>query len=112
MFTEQRRHPRAPIYVEVRYGEVAEDVTEHILNISRGGIFIETFSPGDTDTLLKLSFYLPDTGHTFEVTGKVAWSRMDATAEGPPGMGIEFVDITDHDADMLEDFVKSVLTLD
>jgi len=112
MFTEQRQHPRAPIYVEVQYGEVTEDVTEYILNISRGGIFIETFSPGDPDTLLKLNFYLPDTGHAFEVTGRVTWSRMDATAEGPPGMGIEFVDISDHDANMLENFVNSVLTLD
>ncbi len=112
MFTEQRQHPRAPIHVEVQYGEVTEDVTEYILNISRGGIYIETFSPGELDTLLKLSFYLPDTGHTFEVTGRVAWGKMDGTAEGPPGMGIEFVDISDHDADMLENFVNSVLTLD
>ncbi|MEE8547192.1 MAG: TIGR02266 family protein [bacterium] len=112
MFTEQRQHTRVPIYVEVQHGETMEDVTEYILNISRGGIFIETFSPGDLDTLLKLSFYLPDSGHTFEVSGRIAWSRMDATAEGPPGMGIEFVDISDHDANMLENFVNSVLTLD
>jgi len=112
MFTEQRQHSRAPIHVEVQYGAVTEDVTEYILNVSRGGIFIETFSPGDPDTLLKLSCYLPDSGHTFEVSGRIAWSRMDATAEGPPGMGIEFVDISDHDANMLEDLVNSVLTLD
>ena len=112
MLTEQRQHPRAPIHVEVQHGAVAEDVTEYILNLSRGGVFIETFSPGDPDTLLKLSFYLPDSGHTFEVSGRVAWSRMDSTAEGPTGMGIEFVDISDHDANMLEDFVNSVLTLD
>ncbi len=112
MFTEQRQHTRVPIYVEVQHGEVKEDVTEYILNISRGGIFIETFSPGDLDTLLKLSFYLPDSGHTFEVSGRIAWSKMDATTEGSPGMGIEFVDISDHNANMLENFVNSVLTLD
>ncbi|MFV2082764.1 MAG: TIGR02266 family protein [bacterium] len=112
MLTEQRRHPRAPIYVEVRYGKVTEDVTDHILNISRSGIFIETFSPNNPETFLKISFYLPDTGHTFEITGKVAWQRTAATAEGPPGMGIEFVDISEHDANILEDFVNSVLTLD
>lgn len=112
MFTEKRQHPRASIYVEVRYGEVTEDVTDHILNVSRGGIFIETFSPCDPDTLLRINFYLPDTGHTFEVTGRVAWKRISANAEGPPGMGIEFVDISDYDANMLEDFANSVLTLD
>lgn len=112
MYSEQRKHSRVPVYAEVKYDQVAEDITEHIINISRGGLFIETFSPSELGTLLKISFYLPDSGHTFEVTGAVVWSRKLPTAAGPPGMGIEFKDINPHDADMLEGYINSKLTLE
>ncbi len=112
MYSEQRRHPRVPLYVEVSFGEVAEDVTEYILNISRGGLFIETFSPLKPGALLQINFYLPDAGHSFNVTGSVAWSRNMATAAGPPGMGIQFQDISQQDADLLDEYVHSRLSLE
>ena len=81
---ERRRHPRKPCSIPVTVGTFHVS-TEHIHNISVGGVFIETsapfpFSPGDQVTL---TFGIPNQKRPVIIAGKVVWIST-------VGVGVEF----------------------
>lgn len=86
-----------------RRGEVrhllVEKVTEGVgstflgyaKNISYGGIFISTATPKPIDTLLVISFLIPDSETVISCDATVSWvCEFDPVKRVDPGMGLEF----------------------
>jgi uncharacterized protein (TIGR02266 family) len=91
----------------VAYRTVDGFITDWAVNISRGGIFINTRSPLAVGTTVRLIISLPDTQFPFDLTGRVARvNEFDNPANQVPGMGIEFVDVDDDKRVRIERFVN------
>ena len=79
---ERRKHPRKGCSIPVTVG-TWRVFTNHIRNISMGGVFIETpavFTRGENLTLI---FSLPNKDGPVRITGHVVWRT-------PEGIGVEF----------------------
>ncbi len=78
-----------------------------LYNLSSEGAFIETLSPPEPRTNLKLRFALP--GHPeMEVGAKVTWkvdSSQTAGRRSPPGMGVYFEEMTEEERESIHSFV-------
>ncbi len=85
--TEHRRHPRAPIQLEVRYQRLNSFFAEYTRNISRGGLFVRTDRPLPVGTAFLFRLSLPGRAEPLEVSGEV----VHAGGGAEPGMGIRFV---------------------
>lgn len=76
-------------------------------DISAGGIFIATFDLLPIGAELMISFTLPD-GHLVSAEGVVRWVREfnEMTPGVEPGMGAQFVELSDEDRDAINEFLK------
>lgn len=105
----ERRADRLQHELLVAYRTVDGFITDWAVNISRGGIFINTRKPLAVGTLVRLIVSLPDTAFPFDLTGRVARvSDFDNPDNQVPGMGIEFVDVDDEKRSRIEKFVDKL----
>lgn len=101
-----RRADRLQHELLVAYRTVDGFITDWAVNISRGGIFINTRNPLAVGTTVRLIISLPDTAFPFDLSGRVTRvSEFDNAANQVPGMGIEFVDVDDEKRSRIERFV-------
>ena len=84
-----RRQPRLPISLEVAYRTAGAFLVSYSINLSKGGIFLETATPLSIGEQLTLKFDVPGVG-PLEVVGTVAWVRSGSHDGLPDGMGIQF----------------------
>lgn len=95
----------------VAYRTVDGFITDWAVNISRGGIFINTRKPLSVGTTVRLIISLPDTQFPFDLTGKVMRvNEFDNAANQVPGMGIEFTDVDEEKRTRIERFVARLRT--
>jgi type IV pilus assembly protein PilZ len=83
-------------------------------NISALGIFLQSREPKIPGTHLNLRFTLPNTGEPLEVEGVVRWInpyRPGDIDNINPGMGIEFLNLTDIQRDDIVDLIKLIAYL-
>src|SRR5215510_6031697 len=72
-------------------------ITDWAVNISRGGMFINTRNPLAVGTTVRLIISLPDTAFPFDLTGRVTRvAEFNNPSNQVPGMGIEFVGVDDE----------------
>ncbi len=93
----------------VAYRTVDGFITDFAVNISRGGLFINTRNPLSVGSIVRLIVSLPDAAFPFDLTGRVI--RVHAPEAGSdliPGMGIEFVDVDDDKKARLAKFVEKL----
>jgi len=107
---DKRRSPRASIKARVDYEIESEDtfLFEYTTNLSRDGIFLQTNNPLEPDTVLSLRFNVPESNRVIEVQGKVIWVN-EFRPKGEnlnPGMGIQFIDLSDDDKDLITKLIK------
>ena len=101
---EQRRHARRALSVEFR-GKDAGGEGELTLvgaDLSAGGTFLRCdvlLEPGET---LSLEFHLPGSAAPLSAQARVAWVRRFPDGDAPPGMGIEFLAMSEADRHLLE----------
>jgi uncharacterized protein (TIGR02266 family) len=82
-----------PYSVQVEFRTASSFLVAYSVNLSRGGLFLETDADIPTGALVTLDLSVPG-GTTTPVNGTVAWRRGVEEAEsGPPGLGVEFQDI-------------------
>jgi type IV pilus assembly protein PilZ len=101
------RAPRLEYELPVAYRTVSGFVTDWAVNISRGGLFINTQKPLPVGTLVRLIISLPGTEFPFDLTGRV--TRVNESHLAPnqvPGMAIEFVNVDDEKRLRIEEFVE------
>ena len=81
-----------------------ENVTVYarIGNLSEGGLFLRTSTPLERGSRTVVRF-----GETnIEATAQVVWARSNEGADGPPGMGLVFVDIDDSRLQQIRKLVE------
>ena len=85
------------IPVAYRFGDtIATAVT---LNLSRGGLGIQTMTPQDAGTKVQVRFRLPDSPFDVEALSRVAWRDQRA------GMGVQFEEVAAPAQTALDEFV-------
>lgn len=105
--TPSRRADRLQHELLVAYRTVDGFITDWAVNISRGGIFINTRNPLAIGTTVRLIISLPDAAFPFDLTGRVIRvSEFDNPSNQVPGMGIEFVDVDEEKRSRIERFVE------
>ena len=91
----EREHERVPYAVAVHFRSASAFLIAYSVNLSRGGLFLETQHDLPIGTPLELAFSIPGAG-SVKLGGYVAWRRGPESADGPPGLGVEFQDITEQ----------------
>lgn len=82
---------------------------EFCVNLSAGGLFLESERPLPEDTPLILKFELPDV-RSINCKARVAWVNepQNRVCENlPPGMGVQFLDLCLEYLEALRDFIKN-----
>jgi uncharacterized protein (TIGR02266 family) len=96
-----------PYTVQVEFRTASSFLVAYSINLSRGGLFLETDADVPTGALMTLDFTVPNNGTT-SINGVVAWRRaVDESASGPPGIGVEFQDIAPQLGALIDKLVTS-----
>jgi uncharacterized protein (TIGR02266 family) len=102
-----RQHRRVALSAEIHLESESNLYAGITNNISEGGVFVATPNLLDRGTVLDLEFSVPDGGPPIRTTGLVRWIREDLDSiEGPPGMGVQFVELDEAARRRLERFVQ------
>ena len=94
----------------VFYGTEREQrMTDYAVNISTGGIFLETGTILPVDTPLLVEFTLPGKEIPITCNAKVSWTNGPVDIKKsilPPGMGIQFLDLSLENLRAIRDFLS------
>ena len=107
---EHRLTPRMAMTLEVTYTLEDEQHRNRSLDISEGGIFIETKEPPPVGTVIEVFARIPTERGILPVTIQGRVARVSRKKEGH-GMGIEFVYVQAGNASTIRYFVKEVYGL-
>ena len=95
-----------PYAVQVEFRTPSSFLVAYSVNLSRGGLFLDTDADIPTGALMTLDFSVPGSGTT-SLKGVVAWRRGAADVEGPPGIGIEFQDVAPQLGALIDKLVST-----
>jgi uncharacterized protein (TIGR02266 family) len=105
----ERVLPRSPVRMQVLYGK--ENLLEdYSVNLSAGGLFLETANPLAPEEPLTLTFHLPEQDPPICCQGLVAWVNSPGALCNPAlpsGMGIKFVDLDLEHLYQIRTFLKT-----
>jgi uncharacterized protein (TIGR02266 family) len=87
----EREHSRIPYCVRVEFRTASSFLVAYSVNISRGGLFLETDAALELGARIELSLIVPKVGE-IDLVGHAVWVRGRDSSEGPPGVGIELTD--------------------
>jgi uncharacterized protein (TIGR02266 family) len=105
---ERRSSPRVAVDVEVSMHTEHNFYAGLTRDLSEGGLFIATIEHLPVGTGLDLTVSLP--GHTpIQARGQVRWVReySQFNQDFHPGVGVQFVDLTDSDRGAIESFLAA-----
>lgn len=107
---ENRVHRRAPLRLELNYRDATGGnfLFEYSLNISKGGIFIETDTPLAMGSRLAIRFQPPGMEDELSVEGVVTWVN-PADSSPNPGMGVQWTDLSDEQYELIASVVQAIL---
>lgn len=102
------RAPRVEYELPVAYSSVTGFVTDWAVNLSRGGLYINTDKPLPVDTVVRLLVTLPGAHFPVELKGRVTRTNAPGTpvANQSPGMAVEFLDVDDDKRSRIGEFVE------
>jgi uncharacterized protein (TIGR02266 family) len=90
----EREHPRMPYVVQVEFRTPSSFLVAYSVNLSRGGMFVETDADIPVGAGVTIELAIPSSG-SIELDGIVAWRRVvEPGVDGPPGLGVEFQDVS------------------
>jgi Tfp pilus assembly protein PilZ len=93
-----RENPRKSCLINANYQIRGSQFRSYILDISIGGVFIETSDRLKVGEAVVLNFSLPDAAQPISVSGKIAWS-------GPQGFGVKFDSLSHSEGHAIKSFV-------
>ena len=94
-----RENNRRPCLINTNYRIQDRDFKSYILDVSIGGVFIETNEGFPKGKELLLKFSLPNRPQPFTFSGKIAWSS-------PKGFGVKFDNVTPTQGEILKSFIE------
>ena len=104
---DRRRTPRTDLVVRVDYSTVDELFSEFTRDVNEGGLFIETEKPRPNGTEVSMQFHLPGSDGVIQTTGHVVHST-SGDDSSPPGMGIEFEELSDAARDQINALIRAL----
>jgi len=110
-FTPARREDRFEVDIAVDCSTKHLFLSNHVSNISRGGLFIQSPTPMPLDSEVALVLRLPGYPRPILAKGRVVWHYdvRKGTSRIVPGSGIRFVDIPAGDRALLEDYLSRLV---
>jgi uncharacterized protein (TIGR02266 family) len=102
----QRGSQRVPYTVQVEFRTASSFLVAYSLNVSRGGLFLETDQEVPIGAAVMLQFLVPGMGST-AAAGRVTWRRGPGSTDGPPGIGIEFEEVPAELGETIDRLVNS-----
>jgi uncharacterized protein (TIGR02266 family) len=104
---QAREHPRYEVSIPVDCSTRHVFVSNHVCNISKGGLFIRSDSPLPLNADVSLVLHLPGTDQCIRATGRVIWNfdMQKGTTHIVPGSGIRFVGMPPSDRAILESYL-------
>lgn len=109
---EERRKERKRLKtkLQVYFGPSSELVLSGFsVDISAGGLFIQTTYPFQVNDKLQLIFTLPGHEKSINCEARVAWTNSEHSRqipELPPGIGLGFVDLSLEDVMSISKFIE------
>jgi Tfp pilus assembly protein PilZ len=97
--SSMRENPRKPCLINANYRVQNRDFKSYILDISIGGVFIETNEKFTLGQKVELNFALPNQSKPFKLTGTISWGS-------PRGFGMKFDGIPVQQGQILRSFVE------
>lgn len=97
----QRMTPRVPLKLDAVLktpGASSSGKNTYTINVSEGGVFVETDSPLSPGRTVEIAISLPEDHRPLNCHSQVVWnisSPAPGNNEHPPGMGLEFLKIDD-----------------
>jgi Tfp pilus assembly protein PilZ len=95
-----RENPRKSCLINADYRIKGSSFRSYILDISIGGVFIETHERIPVGEKIVLNFTLPSLSQPFSMTGKIAWS-------GPQGFGVKFETLPPPQGKAIKSYVEA-----
>jgi uncharacterized protein (TIGR02266 family) len=95
----RRSSPRVSVSMSVSYRVGNQIASALTLNLSKGGVAVRTMSPLERDTVARLRFRLPGTGHDVEVEARVRWTDRNV------GMGLQFEKMSPAHQVAIDEFI-------
>lgn len=102
----EREHDRMPYSVLVEFRTPSSFLVAYSVNLSRGGLFLETDAEIPSGAMVTVDFNIP-TGGQISLNGAVSWRRISESPDGPPGLGIEFIDVAPQLGSMIDRLVSA-----
>lgn len=103
--------PRAEVRLTIYYSSMPQEMLkDYSLNLSTGGVFIETVDILPVDTALFVVFALPGRDIPISCEARVAWSNEPGTLKKtslPPGMGLQFLNLSLKDMYLIREFLNN-----
>ncbi len=106
----ERRDSRLPAKLRVSYRTQGAFLVSYSVNLSKGGIFIESASPLEIGTEVSLRIDVPDSG-LLELVGQVAWIRQNSPDGLPDGMGVQLREMDERYGDAIDRMVQDFMGL-
>lgn len=102
-----RTFERVPVKLAVRFRTATEFVQEHALNLSRGGIFIQSDDPPPNGSAVEVEIHLPDTGPPVTTNGIVVHRQLGEPGK-LAGVGVQFVDGSDTFRERIDRYLETI----
>lgn len=109
---ERRKHVRFPVRLALKYADsLPEEHSDFVLNLSEGGVFIETQQPLPPGSEVVMHFYIPPESMLLgEFSGCVKWVNTQDNSK-PFGMGIVFTHCTEEAKQRLIQYLEETAHL-
>jgi CheY-like chemotaxis protein len=104
----QRQYKRVGVELPCTITIGDEELETTLTTLSEGGAFIEMGIPVDRDATLTLSFVIPDSKYPIKTEVVVRWAASFLRMSGPLGMGVEFLEVTGGERELLKHYVDEL----
>lgn len=108
---DPRANPRYLTRIAIFYGPYQKKIlTDYSINLSTGGVFIESGMILPEDTELTVKFNLPNSDTIIIANARVAWINdplLLKKASLPPGMGLQFLNLSMEDMRTIRTFLDN-----
>jgi Tfp pilus assembly protein PilZ len=103
---DRRRSVRVPTCLRVSYHSIVTELT----NFSRSGAFVQTSSPLQVGSQVRLRIQLAENGTELEIPGRVATVQVGPSFDSSQiGMGVQFSEMAPETAKQLSDLYEQLI---
>lgn len=107
-----RKIPRFSARIRIQFqkgSEPGQILTDYSVNLSTGGVFIETENILPLDTILHVEFMLPVHDKAIKCMSRVAWVNQPENRQHqnlPGGMGLQFLNLSWDEMQAIRQFIQ------